>query len=79
MTSKLNLSLYLVHQTESLHANVSFESALKDALAHCTIVQLREKHADTGKFVELAQTAKRLCDEVRPEPVDRSCGRTMLR
>lgn len=61
----MDLSLYLVVGQSDLHPSLSFEDALRAALAHCTIVQLREKTANTGEFVKLARRAKALCDEVR--------------
>ncbi|KAH8918815.1 thiamine biosynthetic bifunctional enzyme [Atractiella rhizophila] len=60
----LDLSLYLVTQREALPTGVSFERNIEQAiLGGVTVVQLREKHADTGPFLDLAMRAKAICDK----------------
>jgi thiamine monophosphate synthase len=60
----IDYSLYLVIQTDALRG-ASFVEVLEAALlGGVSIVQLREKTASTLDFLNLARTAKGICDRV---------------
>ena len=59
-------SLYLVTGRELLPPGVDYYESLEQTLkkGKVTVVQLREKHADNGEFLEIAQKSLAICDEV---------------
>ncbi|GAA94159.1 uncharacterized protein L969DRAFT_45949 [Mixia osmundae IAM 14324] len=55
--------LYLVTQREALPPGVSLEQCVQEALqGGVEIVQLREKHADSREFLEIARGLQTICD-----------------
>lgn len=61
--SPIDYSVYLVTGRDLLPPGQSFESTLTAALSSgVTLVQLREKTADTGDFLTIARTTKAICD-----------------
>lgn len=59
----------VVLQSDALHPEHTFEETLEAALkGGVTIVQLREKKADTRDFLKLAQLAKTKCAQVSIRP-----------
>ncbi|KAK7057224.1 TMP-TENI-domain-containing protein [Favolaschia claudopus] len=59
----LDLSLYLVTDRTLLPPGKSYLESLEQALiGGVTVVQIREKTADTAEFLQVAQESKALCD-----------------
>lgn len=60
-------SLYLVTGRELLPPGVDYYESLDKTLSpgKVTIVQVREKDADNGEFLEIAQRSLEICDKVR--------------
>ncbi|CEH15318.1 hydroxyethylthiazole kinase [Ceraceosorus bombacis] len=65
--TKLNApdySLYLVTSRQLLPPGVDFYDSLRASLkGGVTLVQIREKHADNGELLEIAQKSLKICDE----------------
>jgi thiamine-phosphate diphosphorylase/hydroxyethylthiazole kinase len=61
----LDLSLYLVTGRELLPEGKGYIESLEEAIAGgVTVVQVREKLADTGEFYDIALETKQVCDKV---------------
>lgn len=60
-------SLYLVTGRELLPPGVDYYESLEKTLkaGKVTMVQIREKNADNGEFLEIAQKSLAICDKVR--------------
>ncbi|EPQ30354.1 uncharacterized protein PFL1_01880 [Pseudozyma flocculosa PF-1] len=63
--SKLDYSVYLVTGRELLPPGVDFFDSLERSLrdGHVGMVQIREKDAETGHFLEIAKRALDICDK----------------
>lgn len=62
----VDLSLYLVTQTEQVPAGSQLDRVVGEAIqGGVTLVQLREKHADTRLFIQRASAVKAVCDAHR--------------
>ncbi|KAG9316499.1 Hydroxyethylthiazole kinase family-domain-containing protein [Chiua virens] len=60
----IDYSIYLVTGRELLPAKKAYGDFLREALeGGVTIVQVREKNADTAEFLRIANESKRLCGE----------------
>ncbi|KAL0072650.1 thiamine biosynthetic bifunctional enzyme [Marasmius tenuissimus] len=59
----IDFSLYLVTSRDLLAPRKDFYETLEQALqGGVTVVQIREKTADTGEFLEIAEKSKSICD-----------------
>ncbi|KAJ8076802.1 thiamine biosynthetic bifunctional enzyme [Marasmius tenuissimus] len=59
----IDFSLYLVTGRDLLAPRKDFYETLEQALqGGVTVVQIREKTADTGEFLEIAEKSKSICD-----------------
>lgn len=63
---KMDYSLYLVTGRELLPPGADYYQHLEQTLAarKVTVVQVREKHADNGEFLEIAKRTLAICDKV---------------
>ncbi|WVQ84483.1 hydroxyethylthiazole kinase [Cryptococcus sp. DSM 104549] len=60
----IDFSLYLVTGRELLPAGKDYYESLEESLqGGVTLVQVREKTADTGEFIEIARRTKEICDK----------------
>ncbi|EAL19255.1 hypothetical protein CNBH3540 [Cryptococcus deneoformans B-3501A] len=60
----LDYSLYLVTGRELLPPGKDYYESLEESLqGGVTLVQVREKYADTGEFIEVARRTKAICDK----------------
>ncbi|OWZ67387.1 hydroxyethylthiazole kinase [Cryptococcus neoformans] len=60
----LDYSLYLVTGRELLPPGKDYYESLEESLqGGVTLVQVREKYADTGEFIEIARRTKTICDK----------------
>ncbi|CAO1631954.1 unnamed protein product [Sympodiomycopsis kandeliae] len=64
MADSIDYSLYLVTGRELLPPGVDYYESLEKALStgQVTVVQVREKDADNGEFLEIAQRSLEICD-----------------
>ncbi|WWC64578.1 hydroxyethylthiazole kinase [Kwoniella dejecticola CBS 10117] len=61
---QLDYSVYLVTGREFLPAGKDYYESLEESLqGGVTLVQVREKNADTGEFIEVARRTKQICDK----------------
>ncbi|WVW86150.1 hydroxyethylthiazole kinase [Kwoniella bestiolae CBS 10118] len=61
---QLDYSLYLVTGREFLPPGKDYYESLEESLqGGVTLVQVREKDADTGEFIEVARRTKQICDK----------------
>ncbi|KAG6902098.1 hypothetical protein C0995_004278 [Termitomyces sp. Mi166 len=61
--SDIDYSVYLVTGRELLPPGKDYYESLEESLqGGVTLVQIREKHADTGEFIEIAARSKEICD-----------------
>ncbi|SPO25353.1 related to thiamine-phosphate diphosphorylase / hydroxyethylthiazole kinase [Ustilago trichophora] len=62
--STVDYSVYFVTGRELLPAGVDYYESLERCLAHgnVTVVQIREKDAETNEFLEIAQKSLAICD-----------------
>lgn len=66
-TRAIDYSLYLVTGRELLPPGVDYYESLEASLSggdKVTVVQLREKHADTAEFLDIAKRSLAICDKV---------------
>ncbi|EPQ57436.1 HK-domain-containing protein [Gloeophyllum trabeum ATCC 11539] len=64
ITPGIDYSLYLVTGRELLPEGITYIESLKQAIeGGVTVVQVREKKADTGEFLQIARESKELCDQ----------------
>lgn len=65
-TRRIDYSVYLVTGRDLLPPGKDYYESLDESLrdGHVTVVQLREKHADTIDFIELAKKSLAICDKV---------------
>jgi thiamine-phosphate diphosphorylase/hydroxyethylthiazole kinase len=65
-TNGIDYSVYLVTGRELLPAGKDYYDSLEQSLkdGHVTVTQLREKHADTIDFIEIATRSLAICDKV---------------
>ena len=62
--AKIDYSVYLVTGREFLPPGKDYYELLKEALqGGVTLVQVREKDADTGEFIEVARKTKEVADK----------------
>lgn len=60
----IDYSLYLVTGRDLLPEGTTYLESLEESLrGGVTVVQIREKHADTLEFLEIARQSKTLCDK----------------
>ncbi|WVR00279.1 hydroxyethylthiazole kinase [Kwoniella sp. CBS 9459] len=60
----LDYSVYLVTGREFLPPGKDYYESLEESLqGGVTLVQVREKNADTGEFIEIARRTKAICDK----------------
>ncbi|KAH6897639.1 thiamine biosynthetic bifunctional enzyme, partial [Coprinopsis sp. MPI-PUGE-AT-0042] len=60
----IDYSVYLVTGRDFLPPDIPYLQSLEEALkGGVTVVQVREKHADTGEFIQIAKDTKALCDK----------------
>ncbi|WWC91700.1 hydroxyethylthiazole kinase [Kwoniella dendrophila CBS 6074] len=61
---QLDYSIYLVTGRELLPPGKDYYESLEESLqGGVTLVQVREKNADTGEFIEVARRTKQICDK----------------
>ncbi|CAE6518578.1 unnamed protein product [Rhizoctonia solani] len=61
---KIDYSLYLVTARELLPLGKDYYESLEESIqGGITVVQVREKKADTGEFLEIARRTKQICDK----------------
>ncbi|KAG6865202.1 hypothetical protein C0991_004511 [Blastosporella zonata] len=61
--SDVDYSIYLVTGRDLLPPGKDYYQSLEESLqGGVTFVQIREKHADTGEFIEIAAKSKEICD-----------------
>ncbi|WWD19599.1 hydroxyethylthiazole kinase [Kwoniella shandongensis] len=61
---EIDYSVYLVTGREFLPAGKDYYESLEESLqGGVTLVQIREKDADTGEFIEVARRSKEICDK----------------
>lgn len=65
--SKVDYSVYLVTGRELLPPGVDYYESLERCLAHghVTVVQIREKDAETNEFLEIAKKSLAICDKYK--------------
>ncbi|KAF8606267.1 Hydroxyethylthiazole kinase [Ceratobasidium sp. AG-I] len=62
--TKIDYSLYLVTGREFLPPGKDYYESLEESIqGGVTVVQVREKKADTGEFLEIARRTKEICDK----------------
>lgn len=63
---QIDYSLYLVTGRELLPSGVDYYDSLEQTLqtGKVTVVQVREKDADNGEFLGIAQRSLEICDRV---------------
>lgn len=63
--ARVDYSVYLVTGRELLPAGVDYYESLELSLSqnNVTVVQIREKHAETDKFLEIARRSLAICDK----------------
>ncbi|CAE6515447.1 unnamed protein product [Rhizoctonia solani] len=62
--TKIDYSLYLVTAREFLPPGKDYYESLEESIqGGVTVVQVREKKADTGEFLEIARRTKQICDK----------------
>lgn len=62
--TKIDYSLYLVTGREFLPPGKDYYESLEESIqGGVTVVQVREKKADTGEFLEIARRTKQICDK----------------
>ncbi|KAF8639513.1 hypothetical protein AX17_001418 [Amanita inopinata Kibby_2008] len=60
---EIDYSLYLVSGRELLPSGKTYLESLEEAIqGGVTVIQIREKHAETSDFLQIAQSTKSLCD-----------------
>ncbi|WRT70239.1 hydroxyethylthiazole kinase [Kwoniella shivajii] len=60
----IDYSVYLVTGREFLPAGKDYYESLEESLqGGVTVVQVREKNADTGEFIQVARRTKEICDQ----------------
>ncbi|KAF9647326.1 HK-domain-containing protein [Thelephora ganbajun] len=63
---EIDYSLYLVTGRNLIPDGITYEDSLEQALkGGVTVVQVREKTADTGEFLEVARATKKLCEKYK--------------
>ncbi|KZT19913.1 Hydroxyethylthiazole kinase [Neolentinus lepideus HHB14362 ss-1] len=61
---EIDYSLYLVSGRELLPEGITYLESLEQAIqGGVTVVQVREKNADTGEFLKIAQETQELCNK----------------
>ena len=67
MGKEVDYSLYLVTGRELLPPGVDYYESLEASIrdGQVTIVQLREKHAETSEFLEIAKKSLAICDKYK--------------
>ncbi|QRV96599.1 Hydroxyethylthiazole kinase family domain-containing [Ceratobasidium sp. AG-Ba] len=62
--TKIDYSLYLVTGREFLPPGKDYYESIEESIqGGVTVVQVREKKADTGEFLEIARRTKQICDK----------------
>ncbi|KAG8759427.1 hypothetical protein FRC12_009760 [Ceratobasidium sp. 428] len=64
--TKIDYSLYLVTGREFLPPGKDYYESIEESIqGGVTVVQVREKKADTGEFLEIARHTKQICDKYK--------------